>query len=94
MFINIVFKLGCDSPSGLLYFVPALLLSLLTLLFLPSPFVCLSAIIIAVQMHECLGKLAHEFPISYSYTWILGVASKQQSLLCGKVGNSTTLVIP
>ena len=35
LFIIITFWLGCDSPSGL-FFVPALLISILTPLFLPS----------------------------------------------------------
>ena len=38
MFISIVFWLGCDRPSGHLFFLPALLLSILTPL-LPSSFV-------------------------------------------------------
>ena len=36
MFINIVFRLGSDRQLGLLSFVPDLLFSLLTPLFLPS----------------------------------------------------------
>ena len=49
MFIIIVFLLGCDRQSGLLFFVPALLLSMLTPLFLPSSSVSLSYFILAVQ---------------------------------------------
>ena len=37
-------------------FVPALLLSILTLLFLPSSSVSLSYFVLAVPMRECLGK--------------------------------------
>ena len=55
-FIIIVFWLGCDRPSGFLFFVPALLLSMLTTLFLPSSSVSLSYFIFAVPMRECLGK--------------------------------------
>ena len=54
MFINIVFWLGCDRLSGLLYFVPALLFPILAPLFLPSSSV--SFVIIAVPMCESLGK--------------------------------------
>ena len=57
MFIIIVFRLGQFRPSGLLYsFVPALLLSILTPLFLQSFSVSLSYFILAVPMRECLGK--------------------------------------
>ena len=50
IFIIIVFWLG------LLLFVPALLLSTLTPLFLPSSSVSLSYFVLAVSMRECLGK--------------------------------------
>ena len=56
LFIIIVFWLGCDRPSGLLLFVPALLLSILTPLFLPSSSVSLCYFVLAVPMHECLGN--------------------------------------
>ena len=56
LFIIIVFRLGCDRPSGLLLFVPALLLSILKPLFLPSLSVSLSYFVLAVPMRECLGK--------------------------------------
>ena len=56
MFIIIVFRLGCDMPSGFIFFVPALLLSILTPLFLPSSSVSLPYFILAVPMRECLGK--------------------------------------
>ena len=64
-FIIIVFWLGCDRPSGLLLFVPAVLFSILTPLF------CVSS---SVLFHSCcshawvFGKtLVHEFPVSYSH---------------------------
>ena len=47
---------GCDRPLGLLLFVPALLLSILTPLFSPSSSVSLSYFVLAVPMRECLGK--------------------------------------
>ena len=56
LYIIIVFWLGCDRPLGLLLFVPALLLSILTPLFLPPSSVSLSYFILAVPMRECLGK--------------------------------------
>ena len=55
MFIIIVFWLGCDRLLGL-FFVPTFLLAILTPLFLPPSFVSLSYFILAVPMHECLGK--------------------------------------
>ena len=67
MFINNVFGLGQFRPWGLLFhFVPALLLSILTPLFLPS-FVSLSYFILAVPIRECLGKhlcTSSPFPIA------------------------------
>ena len=60
MFINIVFRLGSDRPSGLFSFVPVLLLSILTPLFLPSASVSLSYFILAVLLRQCLE---HSFPI-------------------------------
>ena len=59
MFIINVFSLGCDRPSGRLIFVPALLLSILTPLFLPSSSLSLSYFILAVPMRECLGKQSY-----------------------------------
>ena len=47
---------GSDRPSGLLPFVPALLLSILTPLFLASSSVSLPYLIHAVLRCECLGK--------------------------------------
>ena len=57
----------------LIFFVPALLLSILPPLFFPSSSVSLSYFILAVPMRECFWKtLVHEFPISYSHTkWYL-----------------------
>ena len=52
LFIILVFRLGCDRPSGLLLFIPALLLSMLMPLFLPSSSVSLSYFILAVPMRE------------------------------------------
>ena len=49
-------ELGCDRPSGLLLFVPALLLSILTPLFCVSSTVSLSYFVLAVPMPKCLGK--------------------------------------
>ena len=67
MFIIIVFSLGSDRPSRLLFFVNVLLLSLLTSIFLQSLSVCLSYFILAVLMRECLGKYSRTsspFPIA------------------------------
>ena len=46
LFISIVFWLGCDRSLGLLLFVPALLLSILTPLFLPTSSVCLISVLL------------------------------------------------
>ena len=67
MFISILFRLGCDRPSGLLLFVPAVLFSILTPLFCVSSSVSLFYFILAVQMRECLGKhscMSSPFPIA------------------------------
>ena len=67
MFIIIVFRLGCDRPSGLLLFVPAVRFTILTSLFCPSSSVSLSYFILAVSMRECLGKkscMSSPFPIA------------------------------
>ena len=64
MFIIIVFWLDSDSPSAL-FFVPALLLSILSPLFLPSSSDSLSYFILAVPMRECLGNhwsMSSSFP--------------------------------
>ena len=45
-----------NRPSGLLSFVPAFLISILTPLFLPFSSVSFSYFVIAVPMRECLGK--------------------------------------
>ena len=54
LYIIIVFSLGFDRPSGLILFVPALLLFMLTPLFLPSSSDSLSYFVLAVPMRECL----------------------------------------
>ena len=68
MFIIIVFLLGWFRLSGLLFsFVTALLLSILTPIFLPSFSASLSYFILAVPMRECLGKysrMSSQFPIA------------------------------
>ena len=67
MFIYIVFLLRCDKPFGLLSFTPALLLSLLTPLFLPCSSFCLPYFVLAVPMRNCLGKrsfMINPFPIA------------------------------
>ena len=67
MFIIIVFRLGCDRPSGLLLFVPAVLFSILTPLYCVSSSVSLSYFILAVPLRECLGKhscMSSPFPIA------------------------------
>ena len=67
MFIIIVFWLGCDRPSGLLFFATALLFSILTPLVLPPSSVSLSYFILAVPMRKCLGKhscMSYPFPIA------------------------------
>ena len=72
LFIIIVFWLGCDRPSGLLLFVPALLFFVLTPLFQPPSSVSLSYFILAVPMPVFGKTLVHEIPISYSHTeWYL-----------------------
>ena len=79
MFIIIVFRLRCDRSSGLLLFVPAVLFSILTPLFCVSSPVSLSYFILAVPMHECLGKqscMSSPFPIA-----ILNGASSFLSLV-------------
>ena len=67
MFINIVLRFTSDRLSGPLFFAPALLLSMLTALFLPSSSVSLSYFILAVPMRERLGKhsyMSSQFPIA------------------------------
>ena len=54
-------------PSGLLFFVPALLFSILIPYFLPSSSVSLSYFLLAVPMRECLGKhscICYSFPVA------------------------------
>ena len=51
----------------ILFFVPALLFSILTPLFLPPSSVSLSYLILAVPMRKCLGKhsrMSSPFPIA------------------------------
>ena len=61
MFIIIVFCLGCDRPSGLLFFV-------LTSFFVPSSSVSLSYFRFCCSNARVFGKtLVHQFPISYSH---------------------------
>ena len=68
----ILFWLGCDRPSGLLFFEPTILLSIRTPLFLPTSSVSLSYFILAVPMLVFGKTLVHEFPMSYSHTeWYL-----------------------
>ena len=68
MFIIIVFRLGCDRPSGLLLFVPAVLFfHTHASQFCPFSSVSLSYFILAVPMRECLGKhscMNSPFPIA------------------------------
>ena len=59
--IIIVFLLGGDGPSELLFFVPALLLSILTLVFLPYSSVSLLYLVFALLMRECTS---YPFPLS------------------------------
>ena len=63
-FIIIVFWLGCDRPSGLL-FVPAVLF--FSYSRVSSVCLRLSYFILAVPMRECLGKhscMSSPFPIA------------------------------
>ena len=72
MFINITFWLGnqnqkSDRPSGLNFFVHAVLLSILSPPFLHSLSVSLSYFILTVPIGECLGKhscMSFPFPIA------------------------------
>ena len=68
MFIIIVFLLGCDRQSGLLFFSCLLcFFSILTPLFLPPLSVSLSHFILAVPMRKCLGKhllMSSPFPVA------------------------------
>ena len=67
MFIIIVFRLGCDRPSGLLLFVPPVFF-FHTHASLLSVFVCLIVLFhSSVPMCECLGKhlcMSSPFPIA------------------------------
>ena len=80
MFINIAFCLGSDRPSDL-FFRPALLISMLTPLYLPSSSVSLSSVIIAVPMQVCLGKhsCTSSFPIALlNGTYFFSHSSKRK----------------
>ena len=67
LFIIIVFRIGCDRPSGL-HFFRAIFASFHTLTSLLVFFVCsLSYFILAVLMRKCLGKhscMSSPFPIA------------------------------
>ena len=80
--IIIVFWLGCDRPSGLLLFVPALLLSILTPLFLPSSSVSLSYFVLASCSHaRVFGKTpVHEFPCPIAYWMVPSFFARRNSL--------------
>ena len=97
MFIIVAFWLGCVTPSGLIFFVTALLLSILTPLFLPSSSVFLSYFILAVPMRECLGKhlcTSSPFPIAIlNGTFYFRQAKKSllwQKLRLSKSNRTTT----
>ena len=89
MFINIVFGLGCDRPSGLLLFVPALLPSFHTHTSLLTFFPCFFVLFHSCRSHAgVFGKtLVHEFPVSYSHTewyllfYLFGARVYKQALL-------------
>ena len=73
LFINIVFWLGCDRPSGHLFF-RALFAFFHTHASLFTSFVCFFILFHSRCSHaQVFGKtLVHEFPISYSHTeWYL-----------------------
>ena len=79
--IVIVFWLGLFRPSGLLFsFVPALLLSILISLFLPSSYISLSYFILAVPMCECENTRAWD-PHFLSPYWM--VLSEKVEILFG-----------
>ena len=66
LFIIIVFRLGCDRPSGLLLFAPAVFFSILTPLFCVSSSVLFRSCCSHAQV---FGKtLVHKFSMSYSHT--------------------------
>ena len=91
MFIIIVFWLGCDRPSGLLLFVPDLLFSILTPLFLPPSSVSLSYFILAVPMLECLGKhacMSSPFPIAILNGTFFTTATTTFVYIIGKKRNN------
>ena len=72
IFIIVVFRLGSHRPSALLFFVPAIFLSILTPHFLASLSVYLSYFILAVPMRECLGKHScTSSPVPHHTEWYL-----------------------
>ena len=78
-----------------LSFVPSLLLSILTRLFLPSSSVSSCYLIIAVPMRECLGKhswMSSPFPIAIlnGYTFLI---AKRQDRNCRSVACQKLTVI-
>ena len=91
-------------PPELLYFVPALLLSLLTSLFLPSSCVSLSYFILAVPMRECFGNklgVSSPFPIAilngtpfflYSVQEKLNMPSGRYCRHCSRSASSNHLI--
>ena len=88
MFIIIVFWLGCDRPLGLPFFVPALLLSIFTPLFLHYIFVCFFVFILSCCSHAWVFRetLVHEFPMSCSHTeWYLHFFARRNSLFGPKI---------
>ena len=104
MLLIIVFLIGCDRPSGLLLFLPAVLFSILTPLFCPSSSVALSDFILAVPMPECLGKhscMSSPFPIAtlYDTSFLLSLLQEKLNMLtghyyrlCSRSGRSNHLI--
>ena len=85
--IIIVYCFGHDRPSVLFSLVPALLLSILTPLFLQSSSVSLTYLILAVPLRVCLGKYSctsSPFPIAI-LNGIFYSREAKQSLLWPKL---------
>ena len=79
LFIFIIFWLGCDRPSGLLFF-RACFASFYTHASILTVFVCLFILFSSCCSHaRVFGKtLVHEFPISYSNTeWYLLISDSE-----------------
>ena len=85
MFIIIIFWLGSSRPSGLIFFVPSLLLSTLAPLFLPSSSVSLSYFIPAAPMRECLGR---HLCLSSPFPWMVIPFSWNEMIECQKLTNN------